>query len=974
MKKIYFLPIVAIFLILVFLAFKTVYGNGMTFTVCATGCDFTSINEAFASSTIAMDSINVTGDYVYDQGTEGTNLNIPPDITLTCDVGVATIGDHTQATTNFNMNNNTVIDGCTFDNVQISSHNQSNVKVLNNTYVGYQNDLLVFNNVNTFEISNNQHIRNIIMGSSDNGLINNNLIDRYNNNVTLILNAIDVDGNTITDLADDNEIPNNVTISNNIIKDYSTSGGGDWIQLIAGKNVFFTNNSIFPQVTNDDQFANLITTQTIELNLSGNTFVFPDKSGGATNGTWGVTLRAATETPLIATIEHNTFIFSNQSSQLNGNESCVGMYDNVGTTTMTVNYNYNICYNGSGTTGGAGLNFGSATTTSTVNLTESYNGFYNLQNNKVDMGFVAGSINTNDLTTNPVFRLEDADPTNDYLLSPISHYLDVNGTQDIGALNIPRVSTYTIDGGCTIDYTSCFSNQSSLLNLVTRSGDNITLGNGNYGPITLPSGLSNIYLTGGGATVIDSASTSQALSLNNLSNSTITNLEIRNAATSTFSYHMFVPTMTYSGNDYNQIGPQTIYTYSPDCMTNIPIGSPYTVVTGINGIGTSDIGLFLINVGFRLTAMLPNSIGSNPTEIGTNCGQPPSIFDIYLTNFLELQPDGNYTFNSSGLSTAGISIMGTTSPFLNKLVSHAAGVYLGSSVNNTISNITFDGNITDIYLDSSSSGNTFIVNSFSASTTASTTQIYSLATSANNLQDSLFDSSLFSVSSGPVNITYTLNLNVENASSSPVGSTSVIVKNVLGDTINSLTTNASGFVSAPVIAKTVTSSNTLNTKTPLTITVASTTYLTLSTTTSPTASSSMTIQMASGTDPVAPTQTSSGGGFVMPIPPSQNDPFSTTSKFVDLLSTTSKNINFAKLVTFPNLNVGTFSKEVADLQKFLNLLGFTVSTSGPGSVGQETNFFGPLTRSALARFQKAYNINPAAGYFGPITKRFLQSF
>jgi hypothetical protein len=65
-----------------------------------------------------------------------------------------------------------------------------------------------------------------------------------------------------------------------------------------------------------------------------------------------------------------------------------------------------------------------------------------------------------------------------------------------------------------------------------------------------------------------------------------------------------------------------------------------------------------------------------------------------------------------------------------------------------------------------------------------------------------------------------------------------------------------------------------------------------------------------------------------------------------------------------NLN-GT---DVQELQRFLNSQGFTVSTTGAGSLGKETTRFGPATRRALARFQKANNISPAVGYFGPVTR------
>lgn len=76
-----------------------------------------------------------------------------------------------------------------------------------------------------------------------------------------------------------------------------------------------------------------------------------------------------------------------------------------------------------------------------------------------------------------------------------------------------------------------------------------------------------------------------------------------------------------------------------------------------------------------------------------------------------------------------------------------------------------------------------------------------------------------------------------------------------------------------------------------------------------------------------------------------------------------------------DMELGSIREEVRILQRFLNAQGFTVNTdpTGPGSAGNETNYFGSLTREALARFQAARGIAPAAGYFGPITRGVIRS-
>lgn len=72
-----------------------------------------------------------------------------------------------------------------------------------------------------------------------------------------------------------------------------------------------------------------------------------------------------------------------------------------------------------------------------------------------------------------------------------------------------------------------------------------------------------------------------------------------------------------------------------------------------------------------------------------------------------------------------------------------------------------------------------------------------------------------------------------------------------------------------------------------------------------------------------------------------------------------------------NLAAGSSGLDVQNLQKYLNAKGFTVALTGPGSPGNETSMFGALTRAALARFQKANNIYPPVGFFGPITRAFI---
>lgn len=79
-------------------------------------------------------------------------------------------------------------------------------------------------------------------------------------------------------------------------------------------------------------------------------------------------------------------------------------------------------------------------------------------------------------------------------------------------------------------------------------------------------------------------------------------------------------------------------------------------------------------------------------------------------------------------------------------------------------------------------------------------------------------------------------------------------------------------------------------------------------------------------------------------------------------------------VTFSrNLIVGSTGNDVKCLQQILNATGFTVATTGAGSPGSETTYFGNLTLTAVKAYQvsKGYT---AANQVGPLTRQALNAY
>ena len=89
---------------------------------------------------------------------------------------------------------------------------------------------------------------------------------------------------------------------------------------------------------------------------------------------------------------------------------------------------------------------------------------------------------------------------------------------------------------------------------------------------------------------------------------------------------------------------------------------------------------------------------------------------------------------------------------------------------------------------------------------------------------------------------------------------------------------------------------------------------------------------------------------------------------ISLQGATTGSVTSAAVRVFKaNLTTGSLGSEVKMLQEFLNAKGYTVAVSGAGSSGNETTRFGPATKAALMKYQKARGIT-ATGYFGPLSR------
>jgi hypothetical protein len=106
---------------------------------------------------------------------------------------------------------------------------------------------------------------------------------------------------------------------------------------------------------------------------------------------------------------------------------------------------------------------------------------------------------------------------------------------------------------------------------------------------------------------------------------------------------------------------------------------------------------------------------------------------------------------------------------------------------------------------------------------------------------------------------------------------------------------------------------------------------------------------------------SGGGGYVLPvILPIATSTLATTTKISIIENKiVGEVLGSSKYFFTKTLRFGSRGEDVKKLQEFLNTQGFLVAKYGNGSVGKETKYFGPLTRSALIRFQKYVGLKPS---------------
>ena len=243
-----------------------------TITVCAVGCDYTTLNDAISADVPGQDTYLLDTGYTYVFPPESNFISLPDDTILTCSPGVV-FGDDLGGTANINPGNNTLIQECTFENTQFDATGKSLVSWVDNVFSENTYTSITLTESDGFTIANNTNLNHLQIQNADNGFVASNEFNcRFSSNCITLATA----GGGPFDYTDPADVPNDIVFSNNVITNYNTITGGDFVYFAVGLDIEFTNNTL-QSVETMNSFITMFTVQNVHGTISGNYFFYPPK-------------------------------------------------------------------------------------------------------------------------------------------------------------------------------------------------------------------------------------------------------------------------------------------------------------------------------------------------------------------------------------------------------------------------------------------------------------------------------------------------------------------------------------------------------------------------------------------------------------------------------------------------------------------------------------------------------------------------
>ena len=763
--------------------------SGNPWTVCASGCDFTTLTSVFASSSVQTgDFITVGATYASSTETFPLTYNAKTNITIDCENSGAVIGTDIGAQQDIRITSNSTIQNCSLSNTRVYYQAVSDASLIGNTFATSTIGTIYFDGVGSGNsASNNTGVNNIYIGvGQQNTTVTSNTIQTYH---AATENA------SIASLNADT-----LTITSNTIHSYESSlnhliylSTADTVSINGNELYYYTAPASNGAIYIENGASSTVTSNFISLDSS------------LTNNDGIIIYNKAVVSGSDAIVDHNTiWLYDSGQTGINFFDDASGVADGI-----TLAARYNLFYNASTTSAlGNGFSTTKYNSGSTYTFTNDYNGYYLINNQILDntSDTFSPTVGSNSQTSQPYFKLGDASDTNDTELAPFSTYLDVNGTEDIGWYSAARGSNFTIDDNGTIDYSSIHAISTDVIANSVVDNDSWTLAAGTYDQVTLTtstrfSGV--LTLTGAGATTIIRPNTdASAIQFTGTSGATVRDVVVQSASTTQRTYQLTGMSFDYAGSSYDETAALEFASdgyalfIGQDCATdNVTYSIPPTDgndVTGYPGMGDDGYHLALVTyLGSKVTMLVPTSTAADQTAFDalTDCPTP----DAWVDNMFTINPvNGRYTYQTSNVTSAGITITnGYTDPVrLIEANTGMAGLRFIDSSNNTISNVTSTGNFYNLSFEGTSGSN--IVSSTILGT-ALVNDVFSSSTLSNSFYNVSYTPSLFIYGAGSLLVKYAVRAYVENNSASALGGVGVTFFSANGLDTDTVTTTDTGY-------------------------------------------------------------------------------------------------------------------------------------------------------------------------------------
>lgn len=771
------IAVVSIGILGVLYRFDVFAGDGSVgdpYTVCAVGCDYTSISEAL---TFVSDNDYIEVLETYSSSTESWPLQSNSNgITISCESTNVIIGPTTtipQSTIALRQGN--TISGCTLsatNNPGSASYiggEENSLTFLNNNIIDYQLALptssIVSNNLITFEYATSSMI-NVVSGVQ----VVSNTIQYLTDEDPSGAVAIFSDGGGPTpDMS-------NAVIASNTIMVGPLAHVGVFAFYSGGQDVEVRGNKI--QLSGQSEFSNFF----YHRNLNH---------------------------PTSLLFTHNTIYVKGFQGTNSGNVLFAFSDDDQNFVyPVSITSTYNMFYADSTGTSSAFTAFTLYPEVASSSFYEDFNVYagqfedpaFSVVAGGADVGISSGGNSVTQIGAEPL-RTHNIDTEDDFELVPYSRFINVNGSEDVGAIAVAeRGSSFTIDDDCAIDYTTCVATSSAAITNNIQSSDTWYLAAGVYEPFQIgyPTGssLDGVAVIGAGAdTIIRPLTSSEyVVSMVNLTSGNLEQLVLQDASSTIYgNYELTNALYEYNGTSYNDdlgLDPDTALVLYD--ATGCDIVTWDTIYEEDGGVavpivydGVSDWNLVVAQTSafgptLYFTLFVPDNVASSP---GAALAGACTDFGITIDQWVDsafVNTDGAYAYDAAAVQAAGLTLLPgyTDPPSITAEVLYGTGLHIEHAGSIIISGVTSTGNQYALSM-MDTIGTISIVSS-----TLDQSSLYDVlasTTDAHIFQNVWFNSASSTVSgAGSIEVRYTSQVYVENASSTPLSGVSVTYQSAKG--------------------------------------------------------------------------------------------------------------------------------------------------------------------------------------------------